>query len=26
VDPTLSSIPDDYLANELRARGWQVTR
>jgi hypothetical protein len=24
--PDLSAIPDDYLVDELRARGWQVTR
>jgi hypothetical protein len=24
--PDLSAIPDEYLADELRARGWQVTR
>ena len=24
--PDLSAIPDDYLVNELRARGWQVNR
>ena len=24
--PDLSAIPDDYLVNELQARGWQVTR
>ena len=23
--PDLSAIPDDYLADELRARGWRVT-
>jgi hypothetical protein len=26
MGPDLSAISDDYLANELRARGWQVTR
>ena len=26
VGPDLSAIPDDYLADELRARGWQVMR
>ncbi len=26
IGPDLSAIPDDYLANELRARGWQVNR
>ena len=24
--PDLSSIPDEYLVDELRARGWQVAR
>jgi hypothetical protein len=24
--PDLSAIPDDFLAQELRARGWQVAR
>ena len=24
--PNLSSIPDDYLVDELKSRGWQVTR
>ena len=24
--PDLSAIPDEYLVNELQARGWQITR